>query len=99
MASSAGARHDKMHMLWMATMMASGPLTEPEPTPVTPVVFGDVPPPTRTPPGGPCSHCHTIKTPLWRKVVREEGAPEVVCNACGLYWRTYKTMRVCPSST
>lgn len=36
-----------------------------------------------------CSHCHSLKSPLWRR--GEKG--EVLCNACGLYWRNHGSKR------
>ncbi len=30
-----------------------------------------------------CSHCEAIKSPLWRRGSNQE----VLCNACGLYWK------------
>ncbi len=35
-----------------------------------------------------CAHCHTTSTPLWRKA-----NADTVCNACGIYWRTYNRLR------
>lgn len=36
-----------------------------------------------------CAHCKSFKSPLWRR--GEHG--EMLCNACGLYWRNHRTMR------
>lgn len=37
-----------------------------------------------------CANCDTKQTPLWRKY---EG--QVVCNACGIYYRTHGKPRPC----
>ena len=36
-----------------------------------------------------CAHCQTDKTPLWRR----DDDFNVVCNACGLYYKLHKTKR------
>ncbi|KAL7750230.1 hypothetical protein RI367_004403 [Sorochytrium milnesiophthora] len=37
-----------------------------------------------------CSNCHTTNTPLWR---RTPDRLQVLCNACGLYYKTYHSHR------
>lgn len=37
---------------------------------------------------GVCCHCGTKDTPLWRKV-----NDTIVCNACGIYWKTHGKVR------
>ena len=36
-----------------------------------------------------CTHCQSTKSPLWRRGSRQE----VLCNACGLYWKHHGTYR------
>lgn len=36
-----------------------------------------------------CGLCETTTTPLWRKILRDM----IVCNACGIYWRTHGRSR------
>ena len=36
-----------------------------------------------------CSHCHSTESPLWRR----GPSSEILCNACGLYWRHHGTPR------
>lgn len=48
------------------------------------------PQPVSNPPGGQmCSNCGTTKTPLWRR----SPAGQVICNACGLYFKARGQMR------
>ncbi|KAJ3284830.1 hypothetical protein HDU79_007829 [Rhizoclosmatium sp. JEL0117] len=37
-----------------------------------------------------CFHCGTGTTPLWR---RTEDRANIVCNACGIYWKQFKRFR------
>ncbi len=39
---------------------------------------------------GVCGHCQVRVTPLWRKVDNT-----VVCNACGIYFKTHGRLRKC----
>ncbi len=44
-----------------------------------------------------CAHCRTARSPLWRRGLRSE----VLCNACGLYWRNhgrYRPLGAAPAS-
>ena len=36
-----------------------------------------------------CAHCKSTKSPLWRRGANME----VLCNACGLYWKHHNTYR------
>lgn len=36
-----------------------------------------------------CTHCGSTKSPLWRRGVHGE----ILCNACGLYWKHHGTYR------
>lgn len=36
-----------------------------------------------------CAHCQSTKSPLWRRGANME----VLCNACGLYWKHHNTYR------
>lgn len=36
-----------------------------------------------------CAHCQSVKSPLWRRGANME----VLCNACGLYWKHHNTYR------
>lgn len=36
-----------------------------------------------------CTHCGSTKSPLWRRGVHSE----ILCNACGLYWKHHGTYR------
>ena len=36
-----------------------------------------------------CSHCQSTKSPLWRRGAQQE----VLCNACGLYWKHHGSYR------
>jgi GATA zinc finger len=54
--------------------------------------FSAPPPPTQPAQSAytaQCSHCQSLKSPLWRR--GEHG--QMLCNACGLYWRNHRTMR------
>src|SRR5262249_55698115 len=39
-----------------------------------------------------CTHCGSTKSPLWRRGIRSE----ILCNACGLYWKHHGTYRPMP---
>ncbi|ORZ20784.1 hypothetical protein BCR42DRAFT_370718 [Absidia repens] len=41
-----------------------------------------------------CNNCHATKSPLWR---RTPDRKETLCNACGLYYRQYKSHRAIQS--
>lgn len=36
-----------------------------------------------------CAHCQSTKSPLWRRGTNQE----VLCNACGLYWKHHGAYR------
>lgn len=36
-----------------------------------------------------CTHCGSTKSPLWRRGLNSE----ILCNACGLYWKHHGTYR------
>ena len=36
-----------------------------------------------------CAHCQSTKSPLWRRGANSE----VLCNACGLYWKHHNAYR------
>ncbi|KAI8346287.1 hypothetical protein B0O80DRAFT_373889, partial [Mortierella sp. GBAus27b] len=36
-----------------------------------------------------CTNCKTTLTPLWRK----DDAGEILCNACGLYYKLHRVHR------
>lgn len=36
-----------------------------------------------------CTHCGSTKSPLWRRGIHSE----ILCNACGLYWKHHGTYR------
>lgn len=36
-----------------------------------------------------CTHCNSTKSPLWRRGVHAE----ILCNACGLYWKHHGCYR------
>lgn len=39
-----------------------------------------------------CPYCKASRTPLWRKLKELPGCP-IVCNRCGLYYKTHKRFR------
>ncbi|CAO3591614.1 unnamed protein product [Absidia cylindrospora] len=49
---------------------------------------------TRPPRHIECYNCHATKSPLWR---RTPDRKETLCNACGLYYRQYKSHRAIQS--
>ncbi|KAJ3358413.1 hypothetical protein GGF32_000433 [Allomyces javanicus] len=61
--------------------------------PTTPVPAPAPPPPTAaaasTDENPVCAHCGITKTPLWRRGDNDE----MLCNACGLYYRQHKRAR------
>lgn len=65
-----------------------------KPLPKTVILRHTPPPPQTTTPDQPpspsaCQHCATKDSPLWRRGERGE----MLCNACGLYWKHHNRYR------
>lgn len=46
-------------------------------------------PAVTTPSTNRCTHCGSVKSPLWRRGIHSE----ILCNACGLYWKHHGIYR------